>query len=128
MADVLEDTVNLLELALIGLIVYGAYKIYSEAKTLGSQPCNGGSLLDMVTGCASKPGAANQNQPSAVPGNATIAQSIGGYEGFGANGVYYSCTGPSGSTSDMCTPMNCDLTSGNCTLSGTAIPASQAGF
>ena len=63
--------------------------------------------------------------PSKVPGNATIAQSIGGYDKLGASGQMWSCSGPSGSPGDMCTPVSCDA-NGNCNATGAAVPAAQA--
>src|SRR5262252_451177 len=53
------------------------------------------------------------------------AATKGGYDKLGVSVQMWTCTGPSGSPTDKCWPVNCDA-SGNCTPTGAAVPASQA--
>lgn len=116
MADVFQETIDLAELALIGLVAYVIYEIFSSVNKATSAKCDPNTLIGKFL-CSG-----GENQPSSVPGQQTISQSVGGYEGFGSDGKYYSCD-----ANRMCTPMNCD-TNGNCTLSGSPVSAASVGL
>lgn len=118
MADVFQETIDLAELLIIGFVAYLIYEAYSSIQKAGSTKCDPNTLIGKFL-CSG-----GESQPSSVPGQQTVSQSIGGYEGFGSDGQYYSC---SGGSNNMCTPMNCD-NSGNCTLTGSPVPAAQVGL
>jgi hypothetical protein len=115
-----QTTLNLvLLLVVVGAVGYVVYQII----TLGKTAADAVDEILQKFGIATDSG--GMNQPSSVPGNKTVAQSAGGYDKLGASGQMWSCSGPSGSPQDMCTPVNCDA-NGNCTATGAAVPASQA--
>jgi hypothetical protein len=119
MADVIEDTVNLLELAAIGVVAYLLYKVYQ----LGSNF----NFCDMVPeslqttlGCLPTNTALEKQlqQAGGQPGG------VGGFDGTDINGQMWSCTG---GTNSSCIKVTCD-SNANCTPNGPAVPQSTITF
>jgi len=110
--DPFQDATDLLILAALGVVAYILYQVYQAGTSCPS-------WLSSLGLCTPQ----GMNAPSQVPGNTTVAQSVGGYDKVDG-GVTWSCTGPSGSSNDVCTPMTCDANA-NCTANGSAVPASQ---
>ena len=126
-----EGTIQmLLIVAGLGILAYLVYKLSPAVSDLVSGFQSGSTTAygwwdDFLQSIGIQTQSGGMNQPSQVPGNKTVAQSVGGYDKMGASGQMWSCSGPVGSANDMCTPVTCDA-SGNCTATGSAVPAAQA--